>query len=117
VSGLELCPKCRMGHLYPVVTTRVSAEPKDQFRETGIRDYECDICGHKQKGLKQTHKVDVKDEVSAGVIKAKKTKTKTKPKPKPKPRPKRVTKKQKVGRDKKPDKRLRMNDTGLTNKK
>ncbi len=71
-----------MGHLYPLVTTRVSTEPKDQFRETGIRDYECDICGHKQKGLKQTQKVDVKDKVSAGVKKTRK------PKPKPKPKPK-----------------------------
>jgi hypothetical protein len=83
VSGLESCPKCKKGHLYPVVTTRVSTEPKDQFRETGsIRDYECDICGHKQKAAKQTQNVDVKDKVSARVIKAKKTKTKTKTKPK-----------------------------------
>ena len=77
-----------MGHLYPVVTIGVSTEPKDQFRETSIRDYECDICGHKQKGLKQTQKGNVKDKVSTRVIKAKKTKTKTKPKPKPKPKPK-----------------------------
>jgi hypothetical protein len=83
VSALESCPKCKKGHLYPVVTTRVSTEPKDQFRETGsIRDYECDICGHKQKAAKQTQNVDVKDKVSARVIKAKKTKTKTKTKPK-----------------------------------
>jgi len=85
LSGLELCPKCKKGHLYPVVTTRVSTEPKDQFRETGsIRDYECAICGHKQKAAKQTQNVDVKDKVSARVIKAKKTKTKTKTKTKPK---------------------------------
>jgi hypothetical protein len=68
-----------------VVTTRVSTEPKGQFRETGsIRDYECDICGHKQKAAKQTQNVDVKDKVSARVIKAKKTKTKTKTKTKAK---------------------------------
>jgi hypothetical protein len=36
MSGLELCPKCKTGHLYPVVTTRLSTEPKDQFRETGL---------------------------------------------------------------------------------
>jgi hypothetical protein len=87
VSGLESCPKCKKGHLYPVVTTRVSTEPKGQFRETGsIREYECDICGHKQKAAKQTQNVDVKDKVSARVIKAKKTKTKTKTKTKPKTR-------------------------------
>jgi hypothetical protein len=81
VSGLELCPKCKKGHLYPVVTTRVSAEPKGQYRETGsIRDYECDICGHKQKATKKTQSVDVKHKVSARVIKAKKTKAKPKPK-------------------------------------
>lgn len=78
---MELCPKCKKGHLYPVVTTRVSTEPKGQFRETAsIRDYECDICGHKQKAAKQTQNVDVKDKISARVIKAKKTKTKTKTK-------------------------------------
>jgi Zn ribbon nucleic-acid-binding protein len=95
VSGLELCPKCKIGHLYPLVTTRVSTEPKYQFRETGIRDYECDICGHKQKGLKQTQKVDVKDKVSASVKNTKKPKikikikTKTKSKSKSKPKRKR----------------------------
>jgi hypothetical protein len=85
VSGLELCPKCKKGHLYPVVTTSVSTEPKGQIRETGsIRDYECAICGHKQKAAKQTQNVDVKDKVSARMIKAKKTKTKTKTKTKAK---------------------------------
>jgi hypothetical protein len=43
VSGLQLCPKCKKGHLYPVVTA--SSEPQDQFEETGgIREYGCDIC-------------------------------------------------------------------------
>ena len=85
MSGLELCPKCKKGHLYPVVTTSVSTEPKGQIRETGsIRDYECAICGHKQKAAKQTQNVDVKNKVSARMIKAKKTKTKTKTKTKDK---------------------------------
>ncbi|MDW0299591.1 MAG: hypothetical protein QN649_02960 [Nitrososphaeraceae archaeon] len=99
MSGLELCPKCKKGHLYPVVTAyaSASAEPKRQFKETGgVRDYECDICGHKQKATKLRQNVDVKDEASASVKKTKKpkpkpkpkTKTKTKPKPKPKPKPK-----------------------------
>ena len=37
VSGLELCPKCKKGHLYPAVTAyaSASAEPKGQFKETG----------------------------------------------------------------------------------
>jgi hypothetical protein len=85
VYGLELCPKCKKGHLYPVVTA--SAEPKVQFKETGgIRDYECDICGHKQKAAKQRQNVDVKDKVSVSVKKTKK------PKPKPKPKTKTKTK-------------------------
>jgi hypothetical protein len=85
VSGLELCPKCKKGHLYPVVTARVSAEPKGQYRETSsIRDYQCDICGHKQKPGKKTQSVGVKDKLSARVIKAKRTKPKPKPKPKAK---------------------------------
>jgi len=93
VFGLELCPKCKKGHLYPVVTASASAEPKGQFKETGgIRDYECDICGHKQKAVKQRQNVDVKDKVSASVKKTKKPKTKTKTKPKPKPKPKTKTK-------------------------
>jgi hypothetical protein len=87
VSGLELCPKCKKGHLYPVVTTRVSAEPKGQYRETGsIRDYECDICGHKQKAAKKAQTVDVKHKVSARVMKPEKPKAKTKATPKPKPK-------------------------------
>lgn len=88
MSGLELCPKCKAGHLYPVVTTRVSTEPKDQFRETGIRDYKCDICGYNQKGAKQTQILDIKDKISARVTRAKKTKTRTKTKTKPKAKPK-----------------------------
>jgi hypothetical protein len=87
VFGLELCPKCKKGHLYPVVTARVSAEPKGQFKETGgIREYGCDICGYKQKAAKQRQNVDVKDKVSARIKKTKK------PKPKPKPKPKTKTK-------------------------
>ena len=88
MSGLELCPKCKTGHLYPVVTTRVSTEPKDQFRETGIRDYKCDICGYNQKGAKQTQILDIKDKISARVTRAKKTKTKPKAKSKAKAKPK-----------------------------
>jgi len=83
VSGLELCPKCKKGHLYPVVTASTSPEQKGQFNETGgIRDYECDICGHRQKGLKQSQNLDVKDNVSASVKKTKKAKAKAKAKAK-----------------------------------
>jgi hypothetical protein len=78
---LELCPKCKKGYLYPVVTARVSTEPIGQYRETNSnRDYQCDICGHKQKPAKQTQNVDVKDKVSARVIKTKKAKAKAKTK-------------------------------------
>ena len=84
VSGLELCPKCKKGHLYPVVTASVSPEPKGHFKETGgIREYGCDICGYKQKVAKQRQNVGVKDKVIASVKKTKK------PKPKPKPKTKR----------------------------
>ena len=74
--GLELCPKCKKGHLYPVVTASASGEPKGQFRETGsIRDYQCAICGYKRKAAaKQKQNVDVKDKVSARVHKTKKAK-------------------------------------------
>ncbi|HZO10631.1 MAG TPA: hypothetical protein VFB48_00810 [Nitrososphaeraceae archaeon] len=58
-------------------------------RETGpIGDYECAICGHKQKAAKQTRNVDVKVKVSASVKKTKKPKPKTKAKTKPKTKPK-----------------------------
>jgi outer membrane biosynthesis protein TonB len=97
VSGLELCPKCKKGHLYPVVTASASTEPKAQFKETGsIRDYECAICGYKQKAAKQTQNVDVKDKVSASVKKTKKPKPKPKPKTKPKPKPKPKTKRKRT---------------------
>ena len=93
--GLKLCPKCKKGHLYPVVTASASGDLKDQFGETGsIKDYGCDICGYKQKAVKQTQKVDIKDKVvSTSVKKTKKTRSKTKPKirtgPKTKPKTKR----------------------------
>lgn len=87
VSGLELCPKCKKGHLYPVVTASVSTEPKGQFKETdGIRDYECDLCGHRQKAAKQSQNVYVKDNVSTSVKKTKR------PRPKPKTKTKTKTK-------------------------
>lgn len=89
VSGLELCPKCKKGHLYPVVTAHVSTEPKGQYGDTSnIRDYQCDICGHKQKPGKKMLSVDVRDNLSARVMKTKKTKIKPKPKTKPKTKPK-----------------------------
>ena len=86
MSGLKLCPKCKKGHLYPVVTASASGEPKGQFRETGsIRDYQCAICGYKQKAAAiQKQNVDVKDKVIAGVHKTKKAKNKTKTKGKTK---------------------------------
>ena len=98
VSGLQLCTKCKKGHLYPVVTASASPEPKRQFKETGtIRDYECAICGYKQKAARQMQNVDVKDKVSARVKRTKKPKQKPKQKPKPKtkPRTKRKRTKQK----------------------
>ena len=77
--GLELCPKCKKGHLYPVVTASASAEPKGHFKETGgIREYGCDICGYKLNAAKQRQNVYVKDKVSASVKKTKKPKAKTK---------------------------------------
>jgi hypothetical protein len=53
----------------------MSAEPKDEYTETSsIRDYQCDICGHKQKPGKKTP--------IARVIKTKKAKAKPKAKTK-----------------------------------
>ena len=68
VSGLEICPKCRKGHLYPVVTDSASTKPK------GIRDYQCAICGHKQIGTRQTQYVNVKNKKIPRLTKAKKIK-------------------------------------------
>jgi len=91
MSGLELCPKCKKGHLYPVVTASASGEPKGQFSETGsIRDYQCAICGYKRKAAaKQKQNVDVKGKVSVRVHKTKKAKNKTKTKAKTKAKAKR----------------------------
>ena len=89
MSGLELCPKCKKGHLYPVVTASASVEPKGPFKETGgIREYGCDICGYKQQVAKQRQNVDVKHKVSARVNKTKKPKPKPKAKAKAKPKAK-----------------------------
>lgn len=91
MSGLKLCPKCKKGHLYPVVTASGSVVPKGQFRETGsIRDYQCAICGYKRKAAaKQKQNVDVKGKVSVRVHKTKKAKNKTKTKAKTKAKAKR----------------------------
>ena len=83
MSGLELCPKCKKGHLYPVVTASIS-DSKGQFTSTGNpRDYQCAICGYKKKPAR-TQNMEVKDKVSARVRKVKKAKTKTKAKTKAK---------------------------------
>jgi hypothetical protein len=91
VPGLELCPKCKKGYLYPVVTARVSAEPKGAYRETSrIREYQCDICGHKQKPGKKMLSVNVDEKLSTRIIKTKKIKPKTKTKTKTKPKSKKT---------------------------
>ena len=83
MSGLELCPKCKKGHLYPVVTASIS-DAKGQFTSTGNpRDYQCAICGYKKKPAR-TQTMEVKDKVSARVRKVKKAKNKTKTKAKTK---------------------------------
>jgi hypothetical protein len=74
-----------------VVTASPSPEPKGQFKETGtIRDYECAICGYKQKVTKLTQNTHVIDKVRASVKKTKKSKPKSKPKPKTKAKRKRT---------------------------
>ena len=37
MSGLELCPKCKKGHLYPMVTAyaSASAEPNANLKKLG----------------------------------------------------------------------------------
>lgn len=82
MSGLELCPKCKKGHLYPVVTASIS-DTKGQFTSTGPREYQCAICGYKKKPA-TTRNVEVKDKVSARVRKVKKAKNKPKTKAKTK---------------------------------
>ena len=83
MSGLELCPKCKKGHLYPVITASIS-DAKGQFTSTGNpRDYQCAICGYTKKPAR-TQNVEVKDKVSARVRKVKKAKNKTKTKAKTK---------------------------------
>ena len=73
MSGLELCPKCKKGHLYPVVTASTS-DAKGQFTSTGNpRDYQCAICGYKKKPAR-TQNVEVKEKVSARVHRVRKVK-------------------------------------------
>lgn len=87
MSGLELCPKCKKGHLYPVVTASIS-DAKGQFTSTGNpRDYQCAICGYKKKPPR-TQNVEVKDKVSARVRKVKKAKINLKQKQKQRQRKK-----------------------------
>lgn len=71
----------KKGHLYPVVTANPSAESKGQARKTdGIRDYECAICGYKQKLAEQKQDVDRMEKKHVKVTKSKKARAKTKAK-------------------------------------
>ena len=48
-QDLELCPKCKEGHLRPIGKDSVSGESKGEFRQrSSTRELKCDKCGHRQ---------------------------------------------------------------------
>lgn len=48
-ENLELCPKCKQGHLRNIGDDAILGEPIPPFRESGImRARICDHCGHRQ---------------------------------------------------------------------
>jgi C4-type Zn-finger protein len=49
-ENLELCPKCKQGHLRDTHDTAVKVEIQPPFRQTGssTRQRICDYCGHRQ---------------------------------------------------------------------
>ena len=49
-ENLELCPKCKQGHLRDTGDAAVKVEIQPPFRQTGssMRERICDQCGHTQ---------------------------------------------------------------------
>lgn len=48
-ENLELCPKCKKGHLKNIGDDAILGEPISPFQESGImRPRICDNCGHRQ---------------------------------------------------------------------
>lgn len=48
-ENLELCPKCKQGHLRNIGDDAILGEPIPPFRESGMmRPRICDHCGHRQ---------------------------------------------------------------------
>jgi len=55
-ENLELCPKCRQGHLRNASGVTIKRETEPPFTQTGsITERICDQCGHRQvnDGLKE----------------------------------------------------------------
>ena len=49
MSELELCPKCKKGHLIGAGGVTIKREIEQPFTQTGsIRERICDQCGHRQ---------------------------------------------------------------------
>jgi C4-type Zn-finger protein len=48
-ENLELCPKCKQGHLRDAGGVTIKREIEPPFRQTGsMRERICDQCGHRQ---------------------------------------------------------------------
>ena len=49
-ENLELCPKCKQGHLIDSGDTDIKVEIKPPLRQPGstMRERICDYCGHRQ---------------------------------------------------------------------
>jgi C4-type Zn-finger protein len=49
-ENLELCPKCKQGHVTDTGDSTVKGEIEPPLRETGssMRERICDHCGHRQ---------------------------------------------------------------------
>jgi len=48
-ENMELCPKCKQGHLRDAGGVTIKREIEPPFRQTGsMRDRICDHCGHRQ---------------------------------------------------------------------
>ena len=70
MSELELCPKCKQGHLIGAGGVTIKREIEPPFTQTGsMRERICDQCGHREVNdpLKEEHAGPTSDKATGTV--------------------------------------------------
>ena len=69
-ENLELCPKCKEGHLRDAGGVTIKREIEPPLRQTGsiMREQICDQCGHRQIDEKLEEHRQPPTEILSGVV-------------------------------------------------